>query len=502
MTTDTESLESYAADGEDDSEADSPTEPAGDDVPGLGMSQEAFDELTAKEQVLHVIEACDLHYTSDIAEVATYSEGHITRVARQLHDEGEVTRERDGRGYHYEVVPGSVGDADDRMAAADAGDDSDDAADDEDPMTMGDDSDDGRLPADRDYDWSKWELSEGEVPEYVPTNGELADIDALIRNRHDTGMLPHFAVSGPTGTAKTTLARNIAFEMNAPLFTVQCGEGLRVADLLGSPTYVGNETRWSDGKVTKALLASRERPVVLLLDEVNRAPPRSKALLFSMLDDRCQVTLDPRGGEVVKGDPMNLIVISTMNKGPNYMSNQIDDAEKRRLGPEWKVDHLGLQDKASEVQLVVERTPVCLALADRMVEAANDIREKAADTSPVEFGLSTALVLDWARAAASFEGMADPVVRAARRVFINPYYSGGEEEDLVTEVVNKHFAGCPVDAEGVEDYFSDVDATEDADGVLDCQSCGWNIPLADAAVETTAKMECPDCEATLLLHDA
>lgn len=458
-----------------------------------GELPEAVKEMDKREQIRFSIENGN-HRAEDICELTQYTKRTVRSHANDMAEEGELQRDRDEHGYFYELTPGTVGAPEDRLAGEET------TMDDE--ATTGDAG--GTMPVDRSYDWDEWTLDDDDVHEYVQTDAELEDIDAMIRTRRETDNVPHFAVSGPTGCAKTTLGMNVAAEMNAPCFTVQCGEGLRVADLLGSPTIVDDETWWADGTITKALLASQERPVVLLLDEVNRAPGRSKALLFSVLDGRCQVSLDSRGGEIIQGDPMNLIVISTMNKGANYMVNNIDDAEKRRLGPEWQITHLGMSHPGKEADLIADRTPVGPALATRLVEVANDIRERAQDSSSdVSFGTSTGLVLDWAQTAFAFSHRDNPVVAAAQRVFINPYHADDpDEEDLVSELVNKHLDGCPVDDEEVREWAGEtVDGDDDPDGMLDCNACGYYENYADAEPSVTSDMTCPDCGETLRLHD-
>lgn len=376
----------------------------------------------------------------------------------------------------------------------------------------------GKLPVDRDYDWDEYRLDAADVPEYVSANGEMEDIIAEIETRRETGKLAHFCISGPTGCGKTTLAERIAVDMNAPVIEIHCHEGLRPSNILGIPTYVGDETWWIDGPGPKALLSSQDQPTVVILDEVNRTSSRTLGVLMSMLDHQCRLTLDGRGGETVEGDPQNLIVFSTMNEGEGYVVNSVDTAQKRRLGNKYYTDYIGMSSVKREAELIADRTPVPEEIASTMVECANEIRKKATGDSAVSMGVPTSTMLDWGRTAWAYrehDTAKGPLVKAGERSVINPFFRGDDrEEDTVTSAIESYMEGMEVDPELVDEDESEMETTsaavsEEADTIdvsdetfLMCEECGWYEKAEDAEEHAATTMTCPECEANLIPKDA
>lgn len=351
----------------------------------------------------------------EIADELELSPSAARRRLKKAADEArsEVVRTRDpqGNGYVYGI-------ADDEGEAAAEG-----------------------LPVfgDREYDWAQW-VPNADTNEYVEIDGELSDFLAIIEAREETGQLPRGRLTGPPGTGKTTYARYIAARKQWPLFPIQFTASMRDAELYGSPHLIGGESVWVDGPAVKALLCSRERPVVVLLDEINRAPFYRKASLQSFLDHRAEAILQLRGGEVITGDAQNLVTIATMNEGVEYETYDIDPAERRRHGNTWEIPFLGLVDADREAAIVADRTPVARDLARVFVEAANDIRELALSdpTSPIEKGIATSLLLDWARTAASYRhsDRPEPIRRAARTAIVTPHYAEAAAAEVEAVLVD------------------------------------------------------------------
>lgn len=314
------------------------------------------------------------------------------------------------------------------------------------------------MPVDREYDFEEYHQTD--VPRYIQNEDELDRMQADIRMRKITGKLPRFLLGGPTGCGKTHCARHMASHLDAPLITIQGKYSLHEGDLLGSPALVDDQTVWNDGPLTRALLASREDLVVLLIDEVNRIRPEAKGVLFSALDDRGCVELDGRGGEIVQGDPQNLIVIATINEGPEYVTERLDRAERRRFGNKFSVTYLGLIDVEKEARLISDQTPISMPLAIEIVKTANDIRVQARDENSlaINAGVPTAMVLSWARSAFAYHdaGLDDPAVEAARDAVLRPFYDENRAaQEQAMQIVKDRLSGIPVGKDAVKSWLAD-----------------------------------------------
>lgn len=373
--------------------------------------------MTARNDIIQAIG--NGHKTaSAIADAVDKDRAHIARELKAMSDNETLTRTKQGRSYHYEFVDS--------------------------------DSEDG-LAVRKGYEWTNWVPVD--VPEYVPTSGEYDEIRAEVEFREEANNPAHIRLTGPTGCGKTHLARALADELELPLFDISVKWATDTTDLLGRFVLVDGETEWMNGPLTKALLASREQSVVLLLDEINRARPETKSALYEALDDRAQITIDALGGEVIKGKAKNLIVVSTMNVGQGHHVEELDLAEQRRLGQKWCIDFLGLNHPDREAQLLADRTPVNKIFASKLVEAANNIRELASDESEqINRGVPTGLVLEMASSAYKYAqaDLDNAAFRAAKTAIIRPYYESGDRDirgrDTVTSTFQSYFAGMPSEA--------------------------------------------------------
>lgn len=423
--------------------------------------------MTNDDRIIEAVESGN-HTAEELSDALGLSQGHTYRVLKEAAERGVLERQKDGHEWVYHVSDGTE-------APADA--------------FEGDDV----MPVDRNYDWDA--LVPATNVEYLPHDGELDELTALIETREEIGQPVRALIGGPTGCGKTTLAEYIAAENGWPLFTIQGKYTMREKDLLGSPLIIGGETRWSDGVLTKALLASADRPVVLLVDEANRARAQAKSVLFSALDHRAELTLDGgRGGELIAGDALNLIVIATINEGAGYMVEQMDLAEKRRFGAKWNVDYLGIEYPDREAGLVADRAGVAENFARALVDTANSIRQTASDpTSKIPSGVPTSALISWAAASRAFEdsGLSNPVIRAGNAQVVRAFYDDDESvADEVSSIIKSHLDGAPVNGEDHAKWADDEQVI--------CDDCGFACSRVEADERNlTVAMECPNCDGDL-----
>ncbi|MEJ7630286.1 MAG: MoxR family ATPase [Nocardioidaceae bacterium] len=233
------------------------------------------------------------------------------------------------------------------------------------------------------------------------TDDGLATIGFLALTMHRPLML-----EGEPGTGKTALAEALAQALDLDLIRLQCHEGIDASQALYDWDFARQilhlrtveATKGSDAidqeEIEKSLFderfllarpilrALREAPVVLLIDEVDRADDEFEAFLLEVLSTN-QVTI-PELGTVTAVTPP--VVVLTSNR-----TREVHDALKRRCLYHW-VEHPGL---AREIEIVRRRLPdVPAALAEQVARATARLRSRDDLVKPP----GVAETLDWAQA--------------------------------------------------------------------------------------------------------
>jgi MoxR-like ATPase len=212
----------------------------------------------------------------------------------------------------------------------------------------------------------------------------FADIDELERALEEESYLPDRGLStalylslrlakpllleGEAGVGKTEAAKSLARLLGAHLIRLQCYEGLDVAHAV----YEWNYSRQllhiraaQEGTVTEAELfgpeflihrpllqaVESEEPVVLLIDEIDRADDEFEAFLLEVLSD-FQITIPEIGTITAKRRPN---VVLTSNR-----TRELHDALKRRCLYHW-IGHPSLEREIAIVKLRVPGVPERLA---------------------------------------------------------------------------------------------------------------------------------------------
>ncbi len=208
-------------------------------------------------------------------------------------------------------------------------------------------------------------------------------------------------VEGPAGVGKTELAKALASYLGRELVRLQCYEGLDEAKALYEWNYrkqllriqaeadgAGWEAVQEDIFGEEFLLArplmsaiASERPVVLLIDEIDKTDQEFEAMLLEVLSD-FQISIPELGRVESRTHP---VVLLTSNN-----SRELTEALKRRCLYLW----LDYPELEHELEIVRLHAPdLSATVARRLVEVIGMVRELDLKKPP-----SIAESIDWARA--------------------------------------------------------------------------------------------------------
>jgi MoxR-like ATPase len=247
-------------------------------------------------------------------------------------------------------------------------------------------------------------------------------------------------VEGPAGVGKTELAKALAKLTGRRLIRLQCYEGLDEAKALYEWNYkkqllriqADSDRDWSEIEddifaeeflLTRPLLEAirSDRPVVLLIDEVDRVEIETEALLLEILSD-FQVSIPELGTITANSTP--LVVLTSNN------TRELSEALKRRC----LFLHIAYPEADREKEILLHRVPgITEHLAIQIARLVRSIRGLDLKKAP-----SVSESIDWARTllALSIEHVDEKVVGETLHVLLK------YQTDI--EKAAKEFATPPV----------------------------------------------------------
>lgn len=164
--------------------------------------------------------------------------------------------------------------------------------------------------------------------------GKAAVVDLALATLLAGG---HLLVEDLPGTGKTLLAKTIAAAVGGQFGRVQCTPDLLPTDVTGTSVFRPDTGEWQ----------FRAGPVfhhVVLVDEVNRASPRTQAALLEPMEER-QVTVDGRTWAL----PTPFFCIATQNPFGQVGTFPLPESQLDRFTMAISV---GLPDRSAEREIV------------------------------------------------------------------------------------------------------------------------------------------------------
>jgi nitric oxide reductase NorQ protein len=214
-------------------------------------------------------------------------------------------------------------------------------------------------------------------PYYVPTSDEVQLFEASFAQK-----IP-VLLKGPTGCGKTRFIEYMAWKLGRPLtiikdsgdggdetqqalplITVACHEDLTASDLVGRYLLEGDETKWIDGPLTRAVKVG----AICYLDEVVEARKDTTVLIHPLTDHRRILPIEKRG-QVLEAAEGFLLVISY---NPGYQSALKDlkhSTRQRFISVEF-----GHPPKEVEARIIEHESGVSAAVAEDLAKLGEKVR--------------------------------------------------------------------------------------------------------------------------------
>lgn len=216
----------------------------------------------------------------------------------------------------------------------------------------------------------------------------ITNIEQVVRGRHEAVQLVvialmaggHALIEDLPGTGKTTLARAVARSVDGSFQRVQATADLLPADITGSSV-------WNPGQHRFEFVPGPVFAHVLLVDELNRTPPRTQSAFLEVMEEG-SVTVDRVSHRV----PDPFFVIATQNPFEQHGTYPLPEGQLDRFAVQVRLGALDEQAEAAVLReqlagpTVDDLRPVLDARQLRQIRAA--IRQVHAAQPVLDYGLA------------------------------------------------------------------------------------------------------------------
>ena len=160
--------------------------------------------------------------------------------------------------------------------------------------------------------------------------GQKEMIDMLIASILANG---HSLIEGVPGVAKTISAKLLAKSLDIDFSRIQFTPDLMPSDILGTSVFnmKTSEFEFKEGPIFSNMI---------LIDEINRAPAKTQAALFEVMEER-QITID---GKKFKMD-LPFIVLATQNPVEQEGTYRLPEAQLDRFLFKIDIDYPNLDEE-------------------------------------------------------------------------------------------------------------------------------------------------------------
>ena len=160
--------------------------------------------------------------------------------------------------------------------------------------------------------------------------GQERMLDLLLVSMLANG---HVLLEGVPGVAKTITAKLLAKTLHVGFSRIQFTPDLMPSDILGTLVF---DVKKSDFEYRKGPIFSN----IILIDEINRAPAKTQAALFEVMEER-QITID--GDTYVMSLPF--LVLATQNPIEQEGTYRLPEAQLDRFLMKIEIDYPELDDE-------------------------------------------------------------------------------------------------------------------------------------------------------------
>lgn len=202
-----------------------------------------------------------------------------------------------------------------------------------------------------------------------------AEIGKVIAGQHEmidlliTGLLTqgHVLIEGVPGVAKTLTAKLLARCVDADFSRIQFTPDIMPADVLGTSVFnpQSREFEYKRGPVFSNLI---------LIDEINRAPAKTQAALFEVMEER-QVTNDG----ITHPLPLPFMVIATQNPIEQEGTYRLPEAQLDRFLFKIEVKYPAVAEEVAMLQAMHQHNNIqdITQLVNRVITATQVMEYQA-----------------------------------------------------------------------------------------------------------------------------